>query len=176
MCEVKEVKGSAIYLDMNETLPDVSSYEKELKHLRKDDIQHSRQETLVKLIEEGHNRHFVGRIGNFCPVKPGCGGGELVKSMKDNFGNTKYDSVTGATGYRWLEAELIRTLGLEDSIDKSYYNALVDDAVTTISKYGDFEYFVSEAPILPDFPIDDVDLPWYTGNLPTDDGDLFNKR
>lgn len=176
MCEVKEVKGSAIYLDMNEELPDVTSYEKELKQLRKDDIQHSRQNTLVDLIEKGHNRHFIGRIGNFCPVKPGCGGGELVKSMKDNFGNTKYDSVTGTTGYRWLESEMIRTLGLEDSIDRSYYNKLVDDAVDTISKYGDFEYFVSEAPILPDFPMKDDDLPWYTHNLPLDDGELFNKR
>lgn len=176
MCEVKEVKGSAIYLDMNEELPDVTSYEKELKQLRKDDIQHSRQKTLIDLIEKGHNRHFIGRIGNFCPVKPGCGGGELVKSMKDNFGNTKYDSVTGATGYRWLESEMIRTLGLEANIDKSYYNKLVDDAVDTISKYGDFEYFVSESPILPDFPVEDADLPWYTHNLPPDDGDLFNKR
>lgn len=176
MCEVKEVKGSAIYLDMNEELPDVTSYEKELKQLRKDDIQHSRQKTLIDLIEKGHNRHFIGRIGNFCPIKPGCGGGELVKSMKDNFGNTKYDSVTGATGYRWLESEMIRTLGLEANIDKSYYNALVDDAVATISKYGDFEYFVSEAPILPDFPVEDSDLPWYTHNLPLDEGDLFNKR
>jgi predicted DNA-binding protein YlxM (UPF0122 family) len=177
MCEVKEVKGSAIYLDMNETLPDVSSYEKELKQLRKDDIQHSRQQTLVDLIEEGHDRHFVGRIGNFCPVKPGCGGGELVKSMKDNFGNTKYDSVNGANGYRWLEAEMIRTLGLEANIDKSYYNKLVDDAVDTISKYGDFEHFVSEESLIPDFPVvDDSDLPWYTDRLPPDDGDLFNKR
>ena len=176
MCEVKEVKGSAIYLDMNETLPDVKAYENELKKLRKDDIQHSRQKTLVGLIEEGHDRHFVGRIGNFCPIKPGCGGGELVKSMKDNFGNTKYDSVTGTNGYRWLEAEMIRTLGNYDIIDKSYYNALVDDAVATISKYGDFEYFVSEAPIIPDFPVADVDLPWYSSIPLADDGDLFNKR
>ena len=177
MCEVKEVKGSAIYLDMNETLPDVSSYEKELKQLRKDDIQHSRQQTLLDLIEKGHDRHFVGRIGNFCPIKPGCGGGELVKSMKDNFGNTKYDSVTGTTGFRWLEAEMIRTLGTYDIIDKSYYNKLVDDAVDTISKYGDFEQFVSEAPIIPDFPVlSDDDLPWYTDRLPPEEGDLFNKR
>lgn len=176
MCEVKEVKGSAIYLDMNETLPDVKAYENELKKLRKDDIQHSRQKTLVGLIEEGHDRHFVGRIGNFCPIKPGCGGGELVKSMKDNLGNTKYDSVTGTNGYRWLEAEMIRTLGNYDIIDKSYYNALVDDAVATISKYGDFEYFVSEAPIIPDFPVEDDDLPWYVDRLPPDDGGLFNKR
>jgi hypothetical protein len=162
---------------MNETLPNVESYEKELKQLRKDDIQHSRQVTLIDLIEKGHDRHFVGRIGNFCPLKPGCGGGELVKSMKDNFGNTKYDSVTGATGYRWLEAEMIRTLEAYDIIDKTYYKKLVDDAVDTISKYGDFEHFISEESLIPDFPVvDDSDLPWYVDGLPPDEGDLFNKR
>ena len=30
MCETKKVKGAAIYIDMNEKLPDVSVYEKEL--------------------------------------------------------------------------------------------------------------------------------------------------
>ena len=30
-------------------------------------------------------------------------------------------------------------------IDKSYYNAMVDGAVETISKYGDFEMFVSQS-------------------------------
>ena len=32
----------------------------------------------------------------------------------------------------------------EEFIDKSYYNKLVDEAVDTISKYGDFEWFVNE--------------------------------
>ena len=32
----------------------------------------------------------------------------------------------------------------EDYIDKSYYNSLVDDAIETISKYCDFDWFVNE--------------------------------
>ena len=42
-----------------------------------------------------------------------------------------------------MEAEMVKTLGKEDCIDKSYYNNLVDDAVKDISKYGDFEWFAS---------------------------------
>ena len=40
-----------------------------------------------------------------------------------------------------MEAEMVKTLGKEDCIDRSYYNQLVDDAVKDISKYGDFEWF-----------------------------------
>lgn len=183
LCETKEVKGSAIYLDMNETLPDVTAYENELKKLRKSNQQPGRQETLVKVIEEGHDRHFVGRIGSFCPIKPGCGGGELVRDAKDTAGNVKYDSVTGTNGYRWLESEMVRTLGKEADIDRSYYEALVDAAVygsgkgkerkPGIADFGDFEQFVSDDPILPDFPLDYDDLPWYGDEILDD---MFKKR
>lgn len=152
MCETKEVK-TAIYLDMNESLPDGK-----------------------------HDRHFIGKVGSFCPIKPDRGGAELVKEMKDKDGNIKYDSVTGAKGYRWLEAEMVRTLGKEDDIDKSYYRKLVDDAIAAISTYGDFEWFVSDDPYYPPpylngsplyHPSDDgnpqytrtinnTDVPWYS--------------
>ena len=91
-----------------------------------------------------HNYIFIGKVGNFCPIKPGCGGGELVREGKDKEGNLKYSSATGAKGYRWLEAETVKTLGQEENIDRSYYNKLVDDAVENISKYGDFEWFAAE--------------------------------
>lgn len=115
LCETKEVK-SAIYLDMNEDLP-----------------------------EDEHNYIFVGRIGRFCPIKPGHGGGLLMREAVDKkTGEKKYDSVNGAKGYRWKEAETVRELGLEDEIDRSYYDALVDAAVEKISQYGDFEQFVAD--------------------------------
>ena len=63
----------------------------------------------------------------------------------------KYYAATGSKGYRWLEAEMVKELGKEADIDEQYYISLVDDAVETISKYGDFERFVSEEPYLPDF-------------------------
>ena len=118
MCETKEVK-TAIYLDKNENLS-----------------------------EGEHNYIFVGKVGLFCPIKPGCGGAELVREAKDKDGNTKYDSVTGAKDYRWLEAEMVKELGKENDIDRSYYNKLVDAAVESISEYGDFEWFVSDEPYI----------------------------
>lgn len=117
MCETKSVSTS-LYLDMNEKLP-----------------------------EDEHNYQFVGKVGLFCPIKPGCNGGDLLREGKDKDGNLKYSSATGAKGYRWLESESVKILGKEKDIDRSYYNKLVDDAVDTISKYGDFEWFVSDEPL-----------------------------
>ena len=97
---------------------------------------------------------FVGRVGQFCPIKPGCGGKELLRESKDKDGNIKYGAATGTKGYFWLESETVKTLHKEDDIDLSYYQRLVDDAKDAISKYGDFEWFVSD-----DHTPDDT-LPW----------------
>ena len=155
MCETKAV-SSALYLDMNEALP-----------------------------ENEHDYHFVGKIGQFCPIKPGCGGGELVRESTDKEGNVKYSSATGAKGYRWLESETVKLLNKQKEIDRSYYDSLVDGAIETISKYGDFERFVADEPYGPiagiDFPPDE-DPPWYTpeelerARYETQSDDTFNKR
>lgn len=145
LCETKSVK-SALYLDMNETLPDVTAEEKELAkyetQFRKEMISEPEFKTicdrLKPIIDTGHDYHFVGKVGNFCPILPGKGGGLLVRDQ-----NGKFYNVTGTTGYRWLESELVRGTN-EEYIDKSYYNALVDAAVETITQYGDFEWFVSD--------------------------------
>lgn len=146
LCEVKSV-SSALYLDMNEGLPDVAGYEKELHKAedkyRKGEMSDTTFEKigqeLAPLIAEGHNYVFVGKVGNFCPMKPGCGGGVLCRE-KDG----KYHAATGSKGYRWLESEMVKELGKQGDIDQQYYIALVDKAVETISKYGDFEQFVSD--------------------------------
>jgi hypothetical protein len=108
MCETKSVT-SALYLDMNEDLPDVSEYEKEYQKLWKDinnqDLPNDeemkrkceRVEELRELIDKGHNYRFIGKVGQFCPIKPGCGGGLLMRE-KDG----KYYAATGSKGYRWL--------------------------------------------------------------------------
>lgn len=88
---------------------------------------------------EEHDLYFIGKAGLFCPIKPGKGGGLLVKYL-----NEKYDSVTGAKDYRWMESETVKSLGKEKDIDIDYFRHLVDDAIDNISKYGDFEQFVSE--------------------------------
>ena len=86
---------------------------------------------------ENHNYIFVGRAGRFAPVKPGSGGGLLLR-VKDD----KYSAATGSKGYRWMESEMVKTLGLEDQIDRTYHDALVDAAVDNIAKFGDIEWFM----------------------------------
>lgn len=155
MCETKSVTG-ALYLDMNEALPDVSALEAERDKLAKKDPAMAR-DGLDEEIAKGHDYIFIGRVGQFCPIKPGCGGGLLCRESVDKKnGEKKYDAATGTKGYRWLESEMVKTLGKEDCIDRSYYDALVDAASTDISKYGDFEWFVSDDPY-----VKDDTPPWY---------------
>jgi len=121
---------SALYLDMNESL------------------------------EEGqHDYHFIGKAGAFCPVRPGCGGGILLREKED-----KYYAASGTKGYRWLEAEMLKDSGKEGNVDRSYYTQLVDAAVQDISEYGDIEWFMSSTPDLvnEETPIgfNDRPLPW----------------
>ena len=138
-CETYEVK-SALYLDMNEGLP-----------------------------EGEHDMHFIGKVGQFCPIKPGCGGGDLLREAKDDDGNVKYDAATGSKGYRWLESEVVKELGKEGDIDRSYYDRLVDEAIygsgtgknrkPGIDDFGDFEWFVSDDPYMTPLCITDQP-PW----------------
>jgi len=80
-CEVKSVSTS-LYLDMNENLgPDE------------------------------HDYHFVGKVGEFCPIVPGANGGILLREKEG-----KYYAATGSKGYRWLEAEMVKSLRKENHI------------------------------------------------------------
>lgn len=170
MCETKSV-SSTLYLDMNEDLPDVSVEEKELAKLEKQyregllsDISFENScKGLVDIIETGHSYQFIGKVGCFCPIKPGRGGGLLMRE-KDG----KYYAATGSKGYRWLEAETVKELGREDDIDESYYKKLVDDAVESLVAYGDFTWFVSDDPYIgPKFDSGEyMDKPVYEDVLP----------
>lgn len=109
-CETKSVAGNAaIYVDMNETLP-----------------------------ENEHNYIFIGRVGQFTPILPGNNAGELYRINGDKIG-----AISGTKGYRWLESEFVRKNGLEDKVDTSYYKRLADEAIESISKFGDAEWFRS---------------------------------
>lgn len=169
MCETFQVTGS-LYLDFNESLPDVSEKEKTLSKTLKlidwgyedylDFIGGSEPKSPLSIenernlrsihdeIQAGHDYHFIGRVGLFTPIKKGCGGGLL---MRESGG--KYSSATGAKDYRWYESDSIgvtraipgkntRVLTIDD-IDRSYYNKLVDDARDAIAQYCDVEWFVS---------------------------------
>jgi hypothetical protein len=177
MCEAKSVT-TALYLDMNEELPDVSVYTEVKEYRRKfpdytqvgfeaskkaakllKEYEGLSNEELQAKIDMGHAYHFIGKVSSFCPIKPGCGGGELLREAADKNGNIKYSSATGAKGYRWLESEMVKILGKESDIDKSYYHKQVDDAVDVISKYADerdvsFDWFVSDDPVEELTPID----------------------
>lgn len=163
LCETFSVSKGALYLDMNETLPDVSGFEKELEKLETKYKQGKISDTtferecsiLNEKIAEGHEYRFVGRNGQFTPVKAGHGGGDLYC-----YNNDKYDSAAGAKGYRWLESEMIRDN--MDIVDRSYYNKLVDDAIDTISQFGDFSWFVSDDPYIP------KEKPYAFVNIPAD--------
>lgn len=153
MCETKSV-SSSLYLDMNEDLPNVSVLETEREKLWKrindpkrinESMKNEcdRIEELTSEIDKGHNYIFIGKVGSFCPIKEGCGGGLLMRE-KDG----KYYAATGSKGYRWLESEMVKELSKEADINRSYYDNMVSDAVDTISQYGDFEWFVSDDPYI----------------------------
>ena len=91
-----------------------------------------------RLGEDEHDYKFVGKIGQFCPMQDGINAGILYR-----YDNDKYSAAVGTKGYRWMESEVVKELGLEDKINKEYFTKLVDDAVNDISKYGDFEWFAS---------------------------------
>lgn len=93
--------------------------------------------------EDKHNYVFIGKAGSFCPILPGCGGGVLLRE-KDG----KYYAATGSKGYRWLEAEVVKKLNKENAIDEKYFTSLCDDAINNISKFGDFEWLISDDPYL----------------------------
>ena len=186
-CETNTVKNGEIYFDFNEGLPNVEDYEKEQSR-RKHNLEETNKRPL-KLnpkfanlsdddisaeIAKGHNYHFVGRVGRFYPIAPGKGGGELLV-----FRNGKYDSVSGAKGYRWMEAEVVKATGKEADIDPKYHRDQLDEAIAAINQFGDFDRFVDttkpyiceEKPIqtpglpFPDPPInkdpdDDERAPW----------------
>lgn len=157
-CEVKEVK-TAMSLDLNEGLP-----------------------------EDEHKLQFIGRIGNFIPVKPGYGGGVLLRDKAEQYqkelatyskrvaeGVTnlkepeRWTSVTGTKGYRWIDAEVLKNKPFEEvkeMIDLDYYRKLCDEAMDAIDKYGDAEQFIAygnrDAAELAEeeFPLDDDALPF----------------
>ena len=130
LCQTKTVSKGAIYLDKNEDLP-----------------------------EGEHNYIFVGRVGSFCPVKPGSGGALLVReSGVNDAGEKTYAAVTGTKGYRWLESEMVHELQMEDMVDRSYFDKMADDAADAIAKHGDFEWFVADDAGEP--PWQKPDLPW----------------
>lgn len=92
-------------------------------------------------LSDGEHRYsFIGRTGAFVPVLPGTGGGYLYRKS----GEHEFAFATGAKGYRWKEAEVVKELGLEKDVDYSYYHDLVSKAVRKIEQYEEAEWFFDE--------------------------------
>lgn len=172
MCETKSVTSS-LYLDMNEALPDVSALEAERDKLWKQITDSKRMtepmptecervEELTDEIAKGHDYHFIGKVGQFCPIKPGCGGGILLRETENKkTGEKGYAAATGSKGFRWLESEMVKQLDKQGDIDRGYYNNMVDEAVKSLSVYGDFERFAADEPY-----VSDNTPPWFGAGEP----------
>ena len=105
---------------------------------------------------------FIGKVGRFCPIKEGCGGGLLLNKKSDATyakqlkaweqrradGKTvgmppaMYSAATGTDGYFWEDAEIVKALHKENEIDTDYFRKLCDDAIAAIEEYGNFYDFV----------------------------------
>lgn len=125
--ETKSVSKGALYLDMNESLS-----------------------------EDEHNYKFIGRVGEFCPIAPGNGGGILYRVDGD-----KYYAATGTKGYRWLDSDTVKKVAYKDKIDQSYFDNLVNKAIEHIQEFGDYEWFVSDDSSVP--------LAMIVNNIPKED-------
>ncbi len=175
MCETKSVTSS-LYLDMNEALPDVSVLEAERDKLWKQITDSKRMtepmptecervEELTDKIAKGHDYHFIGKVGQFCPIKPGCGGGILLRETENKkTGEKGYAAATGSKGFRWLESEMVKQLDKQGDIDRGYYNNMVDEAIKSLSVYGDFERFAADEPY-----VSDNTPPWFGAGEPHED-------
>lgn len=110
LCETREVRTS-MYIDFNENNESDES-----------------------------KRHFIGKVGLFCPVSKGGGALKAKRTNKD--GVVTYANVTDTSGYKWLEAEDIDKDRYTEIIDMNYYNKVIDSAKKHIEEFGDYEEFI----------------------------------
>ena len=131
-------------------MPDVDIWEKELeKRVYNDsnpkgaqkklnpDMADMSDDDIRSKIAEGHRYQFIGRVGRFYPIRSGKGGG-LQMVLRDG----KYNSVSGSKGYRWLEAEYVKSAHKEKDIDQAYHDAMAKGAIESVEKFGSFERFI----------------------------------
>lgn len=87
-------------------------------------------------MEGEHDYKFVGKVGRFTPVL--INGGTLVAKRGD-----KYSAVTGTKGYKWVESGTLESFADPIAfVDQTFYRVFVDDAIDSISKYGDVNWFL----------------------------------
>ena len=144
MCETKSC-NTALYLDMNENLPEgehdyhfigkVSSFCPVIDGVGGG-----------ILYRKKSDEQYENQLKSWEKKMLDYDGATYVKKLQKP---SEYASVGGTKGYRWLEAEVIISLANGDLdsyaknyIDKSYYNTLVNDAIDTMSEFGDVRAFI----------------------------------
>ncbi len=175
MCETKSVKEGAIYLDMNEDLPDVSEQDKWLKKLDNlipyyadpnyiptkpslkfianlKEYYGKPEDTTLEdlrelLVKEIAAGHDYRFVGRVGQFTPieDGHGGGILTCIRDG----KPSAVTGTKRSGGAPYRWLESETLTDEdknyIDRSYYRRLVDDAKEAIEEFGDFEWFVSDS-------------------------------
>ena len=158
----KKVQKGALYLDYNEEFPDITAELKELTKLKKKPEENEeRIKVLESYISKQHDYRFIGRVGQFVPIKPGCGGAELLCNR-----DGKYVAVSGTTGYRFKEYAYVVANHLEDEIDMSYYDKMCEELKNEISelpyqdmdKYNIFPKYLEEYDTIADIFINENEL------------------
>lgn len=175
MCETKSVKEGAIYLDMNEDLPDVSEQDKWLKKLDNlipyfadpnyiptkpslkfianlKEYYGKPEDTTLEdlrelLVKEIAAGHDYRFVGRVGQFTPieDGHGGGILTCIRDG----KPSAVTGTKRSGGAPYRWLESETVTDDdknyIDRSYYRRLVDDAKEAIEEFGDFEWFVSDS-------------------------------
>jgi hypothetical protein len=159
LCEIKSV-STKLFLDMNEDIlpPNheemLKTHDKLVRKLERSQWSDPNEKNYISKVDalamedeiteyarvlgEAHNYHFIGKVGKFAPIKPGCGGGLLLREKDGN-----YYKANGSGDYRWLEASMILEFGKEKDIDTQYHEELATKAIEAIEKYGDNAWFRS---------------------------------
>lgn len=132
LCETKSVTTSLYLVDPGKLIHITKLKSGETWEMPDDEYMYYREGSDIYRVD---SPKFVGKVGSFCPVK----NGKMLMREKDR----KLYTATGAKGYLWKESEIVKQLDQMSDIDISYYTKLEDEAVKEISKYGDFEEFVS---------------------------------
>lgn len=103
-----------------------------------DDLCETRNVVKGEIHISGENgSRFVGRIGRFVPILPGSGKGEgALLRVVDADGEKKEYAVSASKGYLWLEADTVRELGIEEHIDYSFFDNLVEKARSALREVG----------------------------------------
>lgn len=120
MCEIKSVSKGALYLGVLTK----EARLKDPKTITADDIS---------------EYVFVGKVGQFTPVKPKDGGNILFVKRENT---EKYDAVQGTKGYFWMESGILRSQHKENLVDLDFYRDTNREAIKQIEKYGDFDRFI----------------------------------